>query len=194
DVYKRQLIYRSDVVPVGEDQAQHIEVAQDIAQSFNAVYGPILKRPEAKISPAARVPGTDGRKMSKSYGNTIEIFAEGNALKKAVMGIVTDSKTVADQKDPDGCNVFALYRLMATPAEIEDLRSKYLAGGMGYGDAKKMLLAKIDATFGPFREARMNLASDPGYVLSVLREGAARARTIAAETMADVRKAVGISL
>ncbi len=187
------LIYRSDAVPVGEDQAQHIEVAQDIAQSFNAVYGPILKRPEAKISPAARVPGTDGRKMSKSYGNTIEIFAEGGSLKKAVMGIVTDSKAVSDPKDPDKCNVFALYRLMASPAEIEELRSKYLAGGMGYGEAKNMLLAKIDATFAQFREARKKLAADRGYVLSVLKEGAAKARAIAAETMADVRKAVGIS-
>ena len=186
------LIYRSDVVPVGEDQTQHIEVAQDIAQSFNAVYGPILKRPEAKISPAARVPGTDGRKMSKSYGNTIEIFADGKAMKKAVMSIVTDSRSVAEPKDPDKCNVFAIYRLFASDSEVKSLREKYLAGGIGYGDVKKMLLDKIEETFGPLREKRAKIAADKDYVSGVLREGAAKARSIARETMEDVRRAVGL--
>src|SRR5438105_15565423 len=131
--------------------------------------------------------------MSKSYGNTIEIFAEGNSLKNKVMGIVTGSKTVEDAKDPDTDTVFTLYSLVASDAEREELAARYRAGGMGYGEAKKMLLAKLDAYFAPFRAKRKQLAGDPGAVEEVLRRGAARARAEAQATMALVREAVGFT-
>ena len=138
------------------------------------------------------MPGTDGQKMSKSYGNSIDIFAEGKALRKTVMGIVTDSSTVADPKDPEKCNVFALYRLFATEEERAAMAARYRAGGMGYGEAKAALLEKIDTYFGPARERRKQLARDPDAVEEVLRDGARRARAEALETMALVRTAVGM--
>src|SRR5207248_4317728 len=140
----------------------------------------------------AKVPGTDGQKMSKSYGNAIEIFAEGRALKKTVMSIVTDSSTVADPKDPDKCTVFALYSLFATEEEKAALAARYRAGGMGYGESKKLLLDKINAHFGPARERRKQLAAHPEQVEEVLRRGAQRARAEARQTMALVRQAVGM--
>jgi tryptophanyl-tRNA synthetase len=130
--------------------------------------------------------------MSKSYGNTIEIFAEGNPLKKAVMSIVTDSSTVEDPKNPDKCTVYALYSLFANEAEKAALAERYRAGGMGYGEAKKLLLEKINAYFGPHRTERRRLADDLGYVENVLRDGANRAREAAQKTMARVREAVGM--
>jgi tryptophanyl-tRNA synthetase len=130
--------------------------------------------------------------MSKSYGNTIDLFAEGKALKKSVMGIVTDSTPLEAPKDPDKCNVFALYRLFATKAEQDALAQRYRAGGMGYGDAKKLLLEKIDAAFGPARHKRAELAAKPAYVDGVLRDGAAKARAEAQKTMELVRGAVGL--
>src|SRR5262249_15615321 len=130
------LIYRSHLVPVGQDQVQHIEITRDIAGYFNRTYDNIFPLPEPRLDRGAKVPGIDGQKMSKSYGNTIDIFAEGNALKKVVMSIVTDSTSVADPKDPDRCNVFALYSLFATPEEQAELAARYRAGGMGYGEAK----------------------------------------------------------
>src|SRR6516164_9044928 len=131
------LIYRSHQVPVGKDQVQHLEMTQDIAGRFNRAYGEVFPIPNYRLDKESKVPGTDGQKMSKSYGNTIDIFAEGSALKKTVMGIVTDSSTVADPKDPGRCNVFALYSLFATEAERQALAARYRAGGMGYGEAKK---------------------------------------------------------
>jgi tryptophanyl-tRNA synthetase len=189
------LIYRSHIVPVGEDQVQHLEMTRDMAGYFHNKYGAdIFPLPQPRLVKAgAKVPGTDGEKMSKSYGNTIEIFAEGSALKKKVMGIVTDSKTVEDPKDPDKDTVFTLYSLVAGDAEREELAARYRAGGMGYGEAKKMLLAKLDAYFAPFRDKRKQLANDPGAVEEVLRRGAARARAEAQATMALVREAVGFS-
>jgi tryptophanyl-tRNA synthetase len=189
------LIYRSHLVPVGEDQVQHLEMTRDMAGYFHNKYGvEVFPLPQPRLVKAgARVPGTDGEKMSKSYGNTIEIFAEGNALKKKVMGIVTDSKTVEDAKNPDTDTVFILYSLVAGDAEREELAARYRAGGMGYGEAKKMLLAKLDAYFAPFREKRKQLANDPGAVEEILRRGAARARAEAQTTMALVREAVGFS-
>jgi tryptophanyl-tRNA synthetase len=186
------LIYRSNVVPVGKDQVQHLEMTQDMAGKFNRCYGEVFPIPDYRLDKESRVVGTDGQKMSKSYGNTIEIFAEGKPLRKAVMGIVTDSTTVADPKDPTRCNVFALYSLFATDEEKEAMAARYRAGGMGYGDAKQALLAKIDAYFGPFRERRKELAKDAGYVEGVLRDGARRARAEAQATMALVRQAVGM--
>lgn len=186
------LIYRSNAVPVGEDQVQHIEMTRDMAQAFNNTYGEIFPVPECRLDAGAKVPGIDGQKMSKSYGNTIEIFQEGKALKKRVMSVVTDSTPLEDPKDPEKCNVIALYRLMASEAEVEEMKARYRAGGYGYGDAKLALLEKIDAHFGPFREERKRLAADPGYVEKVLREGGARARAEAEKTMRLVREAVGI--
>lgn len=187
------LIYRSNVVPVGQDQVQHIEMTRDMAGYFNTTWGKaVFPLPEARLEGAPVVPGTDGKKMSKSYGNTIDIFAEGAELKKAVMGIVTDSTPVEAPKDPDKDNVFALYALLATPAEKEALAARYRAGGLGYGDAKKLLIAKIDETFGPARERRKELARQPERVEAVLQAGAARAGAVARETMRDVRTAVGI--
>lgn len=185
------LICRSHVVPVGKDQIQHIEMTQDMAGKFNRAYGEVFPVPTYRLDRESKVPGVDGQKMSKSYGNTIEIFAEGNALKKRVMSIVTDSTSVADPKDPERCNVFALYSLFATEEERAALAARYRAGGMGYGEAKKALLEKIDATFGPAREKRKQLARDPEYVEGVLRQGAERARAEARQTMSLVRQAVG---
>ncbi len=186
------LIYRSQAVPVGKDQVQHIEMTADIAGRFNRAYGEVFPIPTYRLDKESKIPGTDGQKMSKSYGNTIEIFAEGKALKKTVMSIVTDSSTVADAKDPERCNVFALYSLFATDAEKASLAARYRAGGMGYGDAKQRLLEKIDAYFGPARERRKQLAKEPSYVEDVLRNGAQRARAEAQQTMALVREAVGL--
>jgi tryptophanyl-tRNA synthetase len=186
------LIYRSHLVPVGKDQVQHLEMTQDIAGKFNRTYGEVFPIPDYRLDKESKVIGTDGQKMSKSYGNTIEIFAEGKPLRKAVMGIVTDSRTVAEPKDPSQSTVFALYCLFATPEEKEALAARYRAGGMGYGDAKQALLAKIDAYFGPFRQRRKELAQDPGYVEDILRQGAQRARAEAQETMTLVREAVGM--
>jgi len=139
----------------------------------------------------AKVPGTDGQKMSKSYGNTIDIFAEGKPLKKSVMGIVTDSTPVEAPKDPDKDTVFALYSLFASETERAALAERYRAGGMGYGEAKQMLLAKVDEHFGPAREKRKTLAANPAAVEDVLTSGARRARTEARKTMDLVRKAAG---
>jgi tryptophanyl-tRNA synthetase len=186
------LIYQSDVVPVGQDQVQHVEITADIAGKFNRAYGDCFRIPIHRLDKGAKVPGTDGQKMSKSYGNTIDIFAEGNPLKKTVMGIVTDSTPVEAPKDPSKCNVFALYSLFSTAAEQESLAQRYRAGGMGYGEAKKMLLEKINELFGPFREKRKQLAADPNYVEGVLKDGARRARQEALRTMDKVRCAVGM--
>src|SRR5438874_6911328 len=143
------LIYRSHLVPVGKDQVQHIEMTQDIAGRFNRAYGNVFPIPNYRLDKESKVPGTDGQKMSKSYGNTIEIFAEGKPLKKTVMSIVTDSKPVADPKDPEHCNVFALYSLFATEAERTAMAERYRAGRMGYAVAKERLWEKINAHFQP---------------------------------------------
>ena len=165
------LIYRSHFVPVGKDQEQHLEMTRDIAGSFNSFFGEVFPLPEAVFNEAAVVPGTDGQKMSKSYGNTIDIFAEGKALERSVMGIVTDKTPLEAPLNPETCNVFALYRLFASPAEQEAMAAKYRAGGFGYGAAKKELLAKIDAYFSPFRERRKQLERDPGKVEEALASG-----------------------
>jgi tryptophanyl-tRNA synthetase len=188
------LIYRSHVVPVGQDQVQHLEMTRDMAGYFNQTFGvDLFPLPAERLDVVAKVPGTDGQKMSKSYGNTIDIFAEGKALKKSVMGIVTDSTPPEAPKDPEPRTPFVLYKLFATPAEVEALAARYRAGGMGDGEAKQLLLAKIDAYFGPFRDKRRALAVDPNYVEDVLRAGAKRARAEAAKTMDLVREATGLS-
>jgi tryptophanyl-tRNA synthetase len=190
------LAYRSDLVPVGKDQVQHIEMTQDMAESFHAAYGcsDVFVRPEARLAEAgALVPGTDGQKMSKSYNNTIGLFAEGKPLKKQVMSVVTDSAGVDDPKDPEACTVFQLYRLVAEPEAVQEMADRLSAGGYGYGDAKKALLACIDAHFAPARERRRELAADLDQVEDILRDGARRAREVARAVLGAAREAVGMS-
>jgi tryptophanyl-tRNA synthetase len=168
-------------------------MTRDMAGYFNRAFGTeIFPLPQERLDVAALVPGTDGKKMSKSYGNTIDIFAEGSALKKPIMNIQTDGKGLHDPLDPATCNVFALYSLFATPAEKEEMAKRYRAGGYGYGNAKKALLEKADAYFAPYREKRKKLAADPEYVENVLHQGAKRARYEAQQTMELVREAVGM--
>lgn len=186
------LIYRSSLVPVGKDQVQHIEMTQDIAGKFNRCFGEIFPIPGFRLDKESKVPGVDGQKMSKSYGNTIEIFAEGKPLEKRVMGIVTDSTPVESPKDPTKCNVFALYSLFASEGEKAALEQKYRSGGMGYGEAKKALLAKVNEHFSAAREKRKELASRPGEVEDILKAGARRAREEARATIRLVRRAVGM--
>lgn len=187
------LIYRSHLVPVGKDQVQHLEMTRDIAGSFNHAFGQeIFPMPAERLDSVPVVPGVDGQKMSKSYGNTIEIFAEGKALRKTVMSIVTDSKTVEEPKDPAGCNVFSLYKLLANEAEQEEMAERYRAGGLGYGTVKSALLEKIDAYFAPARARRKELASRPAEVEAILQDGARKARIEAHKTMELVRKATGL--
>lgn len=186
------LIYRSDAVPVGRDQVQHIEMTQDMAGYFNNTYREVFVRPEPRLNDAPVVPGVDGLKMSKSYGNTIEIFGEPKPTRKKIMGIKTDSTPVEDPKDPETCNVFALLKLMAPPDERAEWDQRYRAGGMGYGEAKKRLAELYEETFGGRRDARAAWAARPDDVEDVLRAGADRARAVAREVMADVRDACGI--
>ncbi|HEY5621600.1 MAG TPA: tryptophan--tRNA ligase, partial [Pontiella sp.] len=149
------LAVNANVVPVGRDQKQHVEVTRDLAIKFNNTFGEVFTVPEPSIREhVAVVPGIDGQKMSKSYDNTIEIFAEGKPLKKRVMSVVTDSKELEDPKDPETCNVFALYKLLSTEEEQVDLAERYRAGGLGYGHAKTELLEKINEHFAPMREKR----------------------------------------
>jgi tryptophanyl-tRNA synthetase len=187
------LIVQANVVPVGRDQKQHVEVTRDLAIKFNNTFGETFTVPEPSISEdVAVVPGLDGQKMSKSYGNTIEIFGDLKQAKKRIMGIVTDSKALEDPKDPETCNVFRLYKLFATPEQQADLAARYRAGGMGYGTAKKELAELFEAHFAPMREKRAELAANPKYVEDVLQAGAAKARLLAAETVQKARKAVGL--
>jgi len=189
------LIYLSEVVPVGQDQKQHIEMTRDIAAKFNNEFGETFVIPEARIlESTAVVPGVDGRKMSKSYDNQIGIFEEGRPLKKRVMGIVTDPTPVEEPKIPETSTPFLLLRLMADAAETAEWETRYRAGGMGYGEVKKRLLELIDENFGPFRERRKELEQDPDYVEEVLVEGGRRARTVAEPVMERVREATGLQI
>jgi tryptophanyl-tRNA synthetase len=188
------LIYKSQLVPVGKDQKQHVEVTQDIAQKFNNTFGEILVIPQERIlESTAIVPGIDGQKMSKSYDNTIEIFADDKRIKQRVMSIVTDSTPLEAPKDPATCKVLALLRLVAPPAEIADWEDRYRKGGVGYGHTKKRLVELLTEYFKPYREKRMELEKDPGYVENVLQDGARRARALAQKTMEEVRAAVGLT-
>jgi len=188
------LLYNSQLVPVGKDQKQHLEVTRDIAIRFNNRYGDILTVPEAMIQEdVAVIPGLDGQKMSKSYDNTIEIFGEGKPIRQKFMKIITDSTPMEEPKNPDTCNVFALYKLMATPAEQAELRQRYLAGNMGYGHAKQALFDKYSEFFAPMRERRKQLLEKPQLVEDVLQDGAARARKVAQQTLQRVRQAVGLA-
>lgn len=187
------LVYDSDVVPVGTDQIQHVEMCRDFAGRFNNRYGETFKLPKYTLGTEVPVPGIDGAKMSKSYGNHIPIFAEGKALKKLVMSIETDSLGLDDVKDPDTCTVVKLYKLFASPEEVAEMQANYRAGGYGYGHAKMALLDKINETFGPAREKRKHLLANPNEVEEVLQAGAAKARVIAREVTDRARKACGLA-
>jgi tryptophanyl-tRNA synthetase len=187
------LIYLADIVPVGQDQKQHLEMTRDIAGKFNQQFGDVFTIPEPYIlDTTAVVPGIDGRKMSKSYGNEIGLFEEGKDLKKKVMSIVTDSAPVEAPKDPAQSTPFLLLSLLASAVEKAEWEARYKAGGMGYGDVKKRLLELIEEYFAPFRERRRELERDPAYVLDVLRDGGMRARAVAQQVMHKVREATGL--
>ena len=187
------LIYDSNIVPVGEDQKQHLEVTRDIALKFNNRYGEILVIPEPRIrEETAKVPGLDGKKMSKSYGNTVEIFGDEKATRKKIMSIVTDSTPVEAPKDPADSIIIDLYRLVAPDAEVEAMENDYKNGGVGYGDFKKRLFAAYWDYFEPMRKRRGELLADPGYVDKITGDGASRARQSAAATIKRVREACGI--
>ncbi len=187
------LLYDANIVPVGRDQKQHVEMARDIAMKFNNTFGETLTVPEPKIrEDSAVVPGTDGQKMSKSYGNTIPLFGDEKVIKKAIMAIVTDSKGVEESKDSDTCTIYKLHRLFLSKEEGKKLADRYKAGGLGYGDAKKMLFDACMDHFAPMRRKREELMKKSAFVLEVLREGNQKAQKTASLTMERVRKAVGL--
>jgi tryptophanyl-tRNA synthetase len=188
------VIYDADLVPVGADQKQHIEITRDLVGKFNRVYGDdVLTLPEPHILPeVAVVPGLDGQKMSKSYDNTIEIFQTSKKTAKRVGQIVTDSTPLEEPKDPETCNVFALLKLLAEPEEIEEIAASYRAGGYGYGHAKKRLGQLINERFAEARERYNQLEADPDTVRDILRSGGEKARAAADVVMQRVRAATGI--
>src|SRR5256884_1687739 len=193
------LIYDSDVVPVGKDQKQHIEMTRDLAVKMNETFGQqeqggqIFKLPEARIQPATEtVPGIDGQKMSKSYGNNIDIFGDEKEMRRRVMSIVTDSTPVEAPKDPAKSTIFKLYSLVASKNENAAMREQFLKGGTGYGDFKKQLFDKLWEYFAPMRKRREEILADKSYIDSVLKKGASRANEIAEQVMKRVREAVGL--
>ncbi|MBW6520289.1 MAG: tryptophan--tRNA ligase [Desulfoarculaceae bacterium] len=187
------LLYQADQVPVGQDQKQHLEVARDLAQKFNTIFGETFVVPEPAISKVtATVPGLDGRKMSKSYGNTIPIFLEGNGLKKKVMAIATDATPVDDPKDPDKCNLFAMFKLFAAPERLQEVRNLYVNGGAAYGYIKLELLDLISDYFAEARRKKTEYLADPAMLREILKKGADKARAKAMVTLDLVRDRVGL--
>ncbi|MDY6847680.1 MAG: tryptophan--tRNA ligase [Thermodesulfobacteriota bacterium] len=188
------LLFQSEKVPVGKDQKQHVEVARDIALKFNHHYGDIFTIPEPEIDDeVATVPGIDGQKMSKSYGNTIDLFQEDKALRKQIMRIVTDSTPVEAPKNPDTCNVFQIYRLFLDKEQQQGLRDRYEAGGMGYGEVKQELFETVRDFFAPYAERRRELLADPDGLRAILARGAEKARAAGAKTLRKVRKKTGLA-
>lgn len=187
------LLYQSDLVPVGKDQKQHLEITRDLAAKFNQKFGEVFKMPEGYIpETVATVPGTDGQKMSKSYGNTIPLAGTPKEIKKAIMGIVTDSAPVEAKKDPETNNVYKIYKLLATPEQAAEMSERFRAGGYGYGDAKKELLRVYEEVLAPFRERRARYEAHPDEVRDILASGAAKARAEARRTLEAARRAVGL--
>lgn len=186
------LLYQADGVPVGKDQLQHLEITRDIAHSFNNQYGPTFHVPQAIIDTAiATVPGIDGQKMSKSYHNTIDIFAPEKELRKTIMRIQTDSKSIEEPKGPDQCIIFKLYSLLAEPADVATMRQNYLAGGYGYGQAKEALFSLILHKFGVARERFTTYEKDLPAIESILQTGEQKAMVVATQTLAMVREKLG---
>jgi len=188
------LLFDSNVVPVGKDQIQHLEMTRDIANTFNNAYGEILIMPEAQIDEnVATVPGTDGAKMSKSYGNTIDMFGNKKAIKKQVMKIVTDSKELDEVKEWENCNIYKLCELFMNEDELKELQVRYATPGEGYGHFKLTLLDKINEHFAPYSEKREHLINNPAEVKEILAYGASKARNIASQKLKVIRDAVGLN-
>jgi tryptophanyl-tRNA synthetase len=188
------LLYDSNIVPVGRDQKQHVEVTRDMLTAFHREFKcDVFVTPKESILPTVEtIPGLDGQKMSKSYNNTIELFEEEKALRKKIMAIVTDSTPVEAPKDPTESSIVGLYRLIASDSDVRQMESDYRGGGVGYGDFKKRLFGALWEYFAPQRQRRAELAADPGYIDQILAKGAERARAVAVKTMDRVRAAVGI--
>ncbi len=187
------LAYDSAVVPVGKDQKQHVEMARDMATAFNHYFGDVLRLPKPAIRPeVATIPGTDGRKMSKSYGNTIPLFLPTKKLRKAIMRIKTDSTPMEEPKNPENCSVFELFQLFATPAQTEDLAARYRAGGLGYGHAKQELFELMEAHFAEPRERFHRYVAHPETINDILADGGKRAKAVAGATLSRVREATGL--
>lgn len=187
------LAYDADIVPVGDDQVQHIEVTRDLAGSFNHQFGETFVLPRPKVlDQSAKVPGTDGQKMSKSYGNTLEIFADPKAQKKQIMRIQTDSRPMEEPKDPDTDHLYQLYSLFASEPQRQEMAAMYRRGGFGYGDVKKALVAVAEKYFEPMRERREELASKPERVTEILQDGASRARQKAGDVLRRAQRACGL--
>jgi tryptophanyl-tRNA synthetase len=188
------LLYDTKLVPVGQDQKQHVEYARDTAEKFNRIYKEeIFVMPEEKIIEGVVV-GTDGQKMSKSYNNTIPLFATPDEIKKAVMSIPTDSKGIEDPKNPEEDNVFKIHRLFASEVELKELEERYLKGGIGYKESKEILIKNVENFLSPFCEKREIFASDTDFVLDLLKEGGMRAKDKASKKMDKVREAIGVKL
>ncbi|MGC9361429.1 MAG: tryptophan--tRNA ligase [Candidatus Syntrophosphaera sp.] len=188
------LLFDTDYVPVGNDQFQHVEMAVDIAQSFNFIYGrECFKLPQPIATEQSKtLVGLDGRKMSKSYDNTIPMFAPEKKLRKLIMRIVTNSQSVEEPKDPDVCTIFSLYKNFATPEQIEALRERYLAGGMGWGHAKQELFEVMNSHLKPLRERYEELIADPRVIMDALEEGSAKARKLAVKKIEQLRSIIGV--
>lgn len=189
------LIQGTDIVPVGHDQKQHVEIARDTAEKFNYVFGETFKIPtEITVENLKTVPGTDGRKMSKSYKNTIGLFAEPEEIKQAVMSIVTDSKKTGEPLDPENDNVFALHKLFSSKESLHDVEQKYKSGNIGYKESKEILNDAIQGFVRPFRQKRKELEENKDFVIEVLKKGGEQARQRAEEKMKDVRQKIGLIL
>jgi tryptophanyl-tRNA synthetase len=187
------LIVQADLVPVGQDQKQHIEVTRDIAQYFNASYGEVLRLPDPYIPESvAIVPGRDGRKMSKSYGNTIELFASDDEVRRQIFSITTDSATVAEPKDPDKSNIFCILKLFCTPESAEHWADRFRSGGLSYREVKQAIFDNFMQKFGPARAKRMQLEKEPEYIAEILKRGVKEARAIGLPLLQKVRDAAGI--
>ncbi|HNR69251.1 MAG TPA: tryptophan--tRNA ligase [bacterium] len=188
------LLYGADRVPVGKDQKQHLEMTRDIAIRFNQAYGEIFIVPEPDIPDSvAMVPGIDGQKMSKSYGNTIDLFSERGTLKKQVMSIVTDATPIEEPKNPDKCVLFAIYSLFLDEKGRQELKDRYLTPGLKYSTVKKELIDVIWNHFTPYRENRASYVENPDRVRRILAKGADKARAVAADYLRKVRQAVGLN-
>jgi tryptophanyl-tRNA synthetase len=189
------LIQDADVVPVGQDQKQHVEYARDTAEKFNRIFGETFKIPEPLIlQNVATLPGTDGRKMSKSYNNTIGLFATDEEIRKAVMSIPTDSKGIEEPKDPETCNVFALHKVVTPAEKLEAIRKRYVEGGIGYKESKDVLVESLSNFITPLRERRAQLSKNKSKILKILKKGGKIAAKRIEKKMAEVRVKVGTKL
>tara|TARA_S200000501_G_scaffold124513_1_gene117505 strand:- start:317 stop:1279 length:963 start_codon:yes stop_codon:yes gene_type:complete len=187
------LSINADIIPVGKDQKQHVEVTRDLAERFNNLFGEVFVIPKPSIKESVSVvPGIDGQKMSKSYKNTIDIFDSGNSLKKRIMKIITDSKDLHEPKNPKSCNIFSIYKLFANETEQKELAELYYAGGMGYGHAKTILYETIERYFAPMREKKLELVNNKDLVDDILSDGAKKASNISSDVLCRARLAVGL--